>query len=323
MKKIIKTFLISSIALASGLQTKEDVLNSIKTSTEVNVQVTVTAQLDEGSRLSPDYVTSLTGVPFGSYINMDGIPETFTQGSSPDLLYRGYTSIEMIKTTLEEARFEAGSNRLRFLIDQIDEITKISSQKPNEVLTRIVLNRARDIVNHTLPIVGHNTEFIISFYNRFLIESYNMAAMYVNNQVGLESYLTDSNDSENADPSKLVNFIQNVSMATFTYQYAKMLLKYTESLSTDSSKAIMLARLVSYIVWDLNLDLDRRDEGISMTLTDIHLLQRKGVYKRPLMAIAHDSEPTQAQVARLRSEVNKILDRMPRRIEGLTNVKMM
>ncbi len=318
MKNLINKFIIgiaisgtfTNISLAERL-TKKEVINNINRSVQTTNFPSIVQKLNEGVPVETQYFVSQTGVPY----DLEGVPESFTVSPQPDV-YNGYSTAELIKVTLEEAQYFVDGERLTYFLDSMDYVKEVSGRKGTEVLTRTVLNRAKDIINLTLPMVGYNYDFIRGFYNRFLKESYILGAAYLNNHIGIEGYLSSSYNTSVAD------YIETYSMADFSFQYAQMLLKYSQSLTTESSQAIILARLLSYIVWDLNLDKRRRSPGILQTLSDIHRLQRTKIYRAPLMNIENDLEPTQAQVARLRSRVQMILDRMVERIPGIAGLTL-
>lgn len=288
---------------------KQEVVAEINRSASVENYPSIVQNLNQGVPVETQYFVDQTGVPY----DLEGVPSNFTTSPQPNV-FVGYSTAEMIKVTLEEAQLVIDGERLNHYLDSMEFVKEISGNNGTEVLARTVLNRAKDIIDLTLPIVGYNYDMLRGFYNLFLKESYVLSAAYLNNRIGIQGYLSSSFNTSVSE------YIETYSMADFSFQYAQMLLKYSQSLTTESSQAIILSRLLSYIVWDLNLDLRRRSPGILQTLSDIYRLQRTQVYRAPLMNIENDLEPTQAQVARLRSRIQMILDRMAQRIPGIAGL---
>lgn len=272
-------------------------------------------QLNSGAMVDPVVVAQQVGVP---YDQTEGVPSHFTTGVHPDSYYGAYSTREYIITSLEELQYMNSSERLQYFVGDelgggaIEELLAISGSKSDEVLARVVINRAKDLFDYTLPLVGHNIDYIRSFYNRFFIQSFELALSYLQNGTGLDSLLTSSSHRNNP-----TDFISRLNMAEFTLEYAQFVFSTSQQLTSNASQAILLARLTSYIVWDLNTDLRRRAPQIQQSLADISRLQRRRTYRGPLMAIDNNVEPTSAQVAQLRSNVDRVVSTLRRRLEEM------
>lgn len=267
-------------------------------------------ELDNQNQLEVKEFSTNTNVP---YDTPEGIPYAFTVSPNADV-WDGYTTNEFIIVTLDEAKSYGDSDRLNYYLESFPYVRAISRNNGHEVLARMVVNRAEDIFNLTLPTIGNNTDYVRSLYTGFFKQSLILASGYVNNQIGLNSFLSSS-----FQPN-ISEFIETYNLADFSYQYAKFLLRYTQGLTSDSSQAIIIARILSYLVWDLNLDMRRSQPFIRQTLADIYRLQRSNVYKKPLQMIEAGLEPG-SQVAGLRRGLQRVLDNMERRIPGLAGLR--
>lgn len=239
----------------------------------------------------------------------EGIPQAGDNGpGTSELLDNAYPSVELIKRAIKKREYMAIGQRIPYMEHEAKHICVASHNRTDEMLMRYVLNRAVDTVSFILPVYGRNTDEVARALSNFYLESFQLAAGYASNRVGLVADVSLGAEYDSAE------YLKKISMAEFGRTYAVLLWRYSQSLSSTSSKAILLMRLLTYMGWDMNMDLKRREPGIKMTIYDIYELQQSPQYNNILAALQAGYEPRNADVAYLRMGIDDIFVELPGRL---------
>jgi hypothetical protein len=171
----------------------------------------------------------------------------------------------------------------------------------------MTLNRCLDVMAHTLPIAGRNSDGVAQWAANFYVSCFHLAA-----GLGNQNYVLTALQESPAET--LSDRMLELSIAAFGLQYARFLWDSADSLTSASSKAVLLSRILAYLGWDLNADHKRREKGLAQSLLDIYEAQHSPSYNRILESIERQEEPRSSDLARLRSDVNGILAALPGRL---------
>ncbi|MCM2322453.1 MAG: hypothetical protein NDJ90_04245 [Oligoflexia bacterium] len=232
-------------------------------------------------------------------------------GMTEERLAGAYTAAELIAVALEEKDTFPFEERIEFLKEQAGRIIEVSGDRPTELLLRLTLGRSVDVTSHVLPIAGRNSAYVTRLLANFLRENFELAAGFGNNPMAVSSRFKSGGRTDTAE------FLRKVSIAEYGRVYATLLWRYSQDLSSDSSKAVLLMRLLGYLGWDFNADLRRRERPIAQTIVDIYSLQHGELYQRILGTMRDGREPAQEDVAQLRRRTYTILERIPARLQSL------
>lgn len=257
------------------------------------------------------YFATVRAMPPVTNEGIPGVGGSLDGDDISGIIQNAYSAAELVGNALREReRFPIGQ-RILFLQDEAKNIILASNNRPTEMLLRITLNRYVDTLSHVLPSMGRNTEMVAQQLANFGRENFERAAAFGNNRIGMESRLSIPQGKD----SNVTSFLRKVSVADFGRIYASLMFRYSTGLSSDSAKAIMLMRLTNYLGWDFNNDLRRRERPLAQTLADIYKIQHGRLYKQILNTIASGVEPSQADVAALRSDVFELLQKLPSRLK--------
>ncbi len=225
------------------------------------------------------------GVPPSS----EGIPGQESEPSASDLLNTRYNTSTLIRRALVDAQRKPVGPRIQFYEQKAAQIIKNSGQLPDEQATRIVLNRAIDVVQTTLKSAGNNSELIANIVAQFYKNSFEIALAYVNNP-----------------PNSMEGFFPRAEVGIY---FARFLWSNQAGLTSDSLKAITLIKLLGYLGQDLNSDLQRRKTLYREALVDIYDIQNnETAYSNIMDSLKNQQEPRSSDVAGLRVRVNNMLE---------------
>lgn len=236
----------------------------------------------------------------------EGIPQTGELPDPGDVIQRAYTTASLIQKSIDQAATLPLGQRISFFEEAAARIIRKSAHQPTEQLIRITLNRSVDIANQVLPIAGNNPELIAQWLANFYLESFKLAAMWANNPCLLQSELGLASVSK---------YLTHVSLAEFGRVYSTLLWRATANMTSDSSKAVMLIKLLGYLGWDFNLDLRRRESGIAEVVADVYEMQNEDPnYQNIVMSLENGNEPSSTDLALLRRKIYTILQSLPGRL---------
>ena len=283
-------------AIIQSIQRQQLPLGAIKDLGEVTRAV---------QKAAPTDFSVFQQLRLGPPLSGEGIPVPNDQPDVRDLVESAYSTPKLIEKALKDAQGKGIGQRIRTYENYAGRILRRSGQKTTEILVRLTLNRSVDVMQTVLPIAGNNPDAIALWAANFYEESFNLAAMLANNPA-VASYTGDVTD--------VAQFLQNVSLAEFGRIYSSLLFRFTASLSSDSSKAVMLMKLVGYLGWDCNNDLRRRE--VKEVIADIYSMQHDpGPYQGAVETIARGLEPRRGDLANLRNDVFELLKTLPQRFQ--------
>jgi hypothetical protein len=300
MKTIKTIFLTSCLSLSLGAISSEGpVINPVNL--EQVVESLESQVLNEGELQSD--------LRMYRSIELDeGVPSDHNRlilGENP------YDSQDLIEQTLED-RFEYPmGERLSYLMHSAAEISKGSDER-SETLMRYTLNRNLDFINHTITIAGKNSDEIARLFTNFMVTGIELSAMYANNKkilMGRFCEVTEEDIQRGLGP---------IHTADFGVQYAGIIWDQSKAITSDSFKAITLMKLLGYLGWDFSEDLRSREREIAQVLWDIKEVQNSRAYKSILANLGNGVPPRESDVARLRSETEKVLRKAKERVRSLS-----
>ncbi len=249
-----------------------------------------------------------TKINIPAAISSEGLPSAYDNKpiDSDELINSAYSSPELITKALDERVDYAMGERLDHFERQSIRIINVSANRKNEEFMRIALNRGVDLVHHILPSYGKNTDEAARHLANFYKQNFEFAASMANNSASMESILSGQ--------IEMSTYTKTRSIAEFGRMYSNLLWRYSDGLSSQSSKAILLMRLIGYLGWDLNMDLKRNSKPIAKLIADVYELQHSKTYADILKSLKANKEPAAPAVSNLRYKVYKILEEVPARL---------
>jgi hypothetical protein len=234
----------------------------------------------------------------------EGLPSPQSEQDISDLKDSAYTTVELIKRALQGGATLPTGQKIEHFANATKSIVEKSGQNAYEEASRITLNRANDIVDLTLRILGVNSDLVANYVSGFYVKSLQIAAAYANNP----SIIIDQRRSVAPTLTKITT------RAQLGIYYSQFLWTHQSNLTSDSSKGVILIKLLDYLFDDLNLDLQRREPILKQTLVDIDDLKKNNLsYRRILWAIDKNQEPNNLDVRQLRGKVETILSNLNQR----------
>lgn len=241
----------------------------------------------------------MLGFSIGAAPTQEGIPGTHNVPDPSDLIKNAYSTATVIARALEKAQTLDSGARIRHFEAVAKRVVAVSGKSDTEQAVRMTMNRAVDTANNVIAIMGRNTDYVRDLIGLFYEENFKLAAAYANNPVNLSYF---GNEAFTTDR-------ESVSLAEFGRVYATMMWNFSAGLTSDSSKAVFLMKMMGYFGWDLNLDLKRT--SYRELIADIYLMQTEDpAYLAVLEKLRNKQEPSQAQLAGLRNSVRQIYDRI-------------
>lgn len=235
----------------------------------------------------------------------EGIPQAGLDAGS--LVNGAYRAVGLIKEVLaERMEYELGP-RVPFMLERIPEILAASGRREDEMLLRFTLNRCQDMVAHLLPVSGHNYDEIGRWAANFIKQHFELAAAYGNNRYVVNSIFAER---------RTLSGVQAMESADFGRIYATLLWESSIGLNSDTAKAVTLMKLLSFLGWDLNNDLRRREDRIAQSIRDVYRAQHGPEYKRVFDLLRRGREPRGEVLAALRSKVERVRANLNQRLLG-------
>jgi hypothetical protein len=248
----------------------------------------------------------LLGFAMGSSPSQAGIPQPEDQVVSGDDITAAYSTSSLLDEAIDKAQTLPVGERISHFETMALEIVQLSEKqnRPDEELIRITLNRAVDVIQGILPVMGTNNELIAQLVANIYQEHFNLAKMFANSprQLSYRGKFSASNP------------YSGFSIAEFGRIYSTLLWRFSASLTSKASKAIMMMKLVGYLGYDVNLDQNRENQSLQEVLADVIRLQSQNAnYQKILNDLESDIEPS--TVNQLRSDVTFILHKLPARLQ--------
>ncbi|HWU43072.1 MAG TPA: hypothetical protein VN132_06530 [Bdellovibrio sp.] len=236
---------------------------------------------------------------------------TQTQDGSPDVtdvLDTAYSTSTLLTKALEESRELPLGERIKFFRESVASILKKSGKDPLEEPVRLTLTRARDMMDSAIKIAGENPELIAQWSANFYKTAFELAVGFANNPTVI---LTKDSSAETA------NYLKKTSIAQFGYYFSTMLWRYQANLTSDSSKAYILVRMLGYLGQDFNNDLRRRENNFKEILADIYKIQSRDVaYSKIIHSFSLEEAPQSPDVAALRVKVYRVWSGIPAKLSA-------
>lgn len=240
----------------------------------------------------------------GAAPSREGLPSPGDLPDPTENLENAYTTTTLIELAIDQAQVLSLGDRIRHYEKMAEQIVAKSAQRSNEETVRMTLNRAVDVVNSILNVMGQNPSLIAQWTANFYEENFKLAKMFANNPSTLMQ-----KGSLNSSFTYHV-----ISIAEFGRIYSTLLWRFSTSLTSATSKAIMLMKLVGFLTYDVNLDLARDNESLKEVLADlVHLQEQNANYQKILDQLDANTEPTTVNL--LRSDVYYILQKLPARLQ--------
>lgn len=239
----------------------------------------------------------------GAAPTREGLPSPGDLPDPTENIESAYSTATLIDLALDHAQVLSLGERIVHFEKMAAEIVNKSATRPNEEVVRMTLNRSVDVVNAVLNVMGQNPSLIAQWTSNFYEENFKLAKMFANNPTPLQQ----------RGESVFSSYVACLSIAEYGRIYSTLLWRFSTSLTSQTSKAIMLMKLVGYLGYDINLDLARDSDSLKEVLADIVNLQQKNAnYQRILNQLDENIEPT--TVSSLRSDVYYILQKLPERL---------
>ncbi|GEM_PF-3807466 len=216
-----------------------------------------------------------------------------------ELIDEAYDSVDLINKALNDRLEYQYAGRISFLHEKSQDIIAKSEAKTDEALLRLSLKRTAQIGKEILTVMGRNNEENLRWLSHFYKNGFENAARLINANyilVGDIQYLDEYDSSK-----------RYLTSAEFGRMEALRLWEYSSGLESDTSKAILLVRLVSYLGTDLKNDLRRRESGIAKSLADVYYLQKSASYKKVVRSIQGGMIPERDDVAKLRRSIYTLI----------------
>lgn len=240
--------------------------------------------------------------PNRSHATREGLP---TPGDLPDPsenIATAYSTATLIEMAIDQAQVLPLGSRIPHYRQMAINIVEKSSTRPNEEIIRMTLNRANDVIDAILPVMGQNPSLVAQWTANFYEENLKLAKMFANNGTRFQRGFSSSIGSSS-----------QASIAEYGRIYSTLLWRFSTSLTSQTSKAILLMKLISYLGYDVNLDPARDSNSLKEVLADVVRLQQTNTnYQRILGEIDHNVEPTTVNL--LRSDIYYILQKLPARL---------
>jgi hypothetical protein len=236
-------------------------------------------------------------------LSPEGLPSRNDRPDPRDVVESAYTTSTLIERAIATAQTRGIGERIQVYENFAGRILRRSGQRTADILVRLTLNRSVDVIRTVIGTAGANPEFVALWVANFYHETFRLAAMLANNP-GVATHQGNVN---------VANFLQRVSLAEFSRIYSRLLFSASTSLTSDSSKAILLMKLIGFVGFDCNNDLRRR--SLAEVIADIYTLQNdEPAYQNVVQSLLRGQEPSSRDLASLRSQVYEILSTLPERL---------
>lgn len=214
-----------------------------------------------------------------------------------DLQTRAQPMSDSLKRALLRAKLDMTiGERLRFFEREATRLFRQAAQNPQELASRLVLNRSVDVVSNLVRWSDQNPELIAQSLVQFYTLNFQLALAYANN------------------PTHSIN--ENFPQAAVGISYATLLWKQQAGLTQETSKAILLLKIMQYLKLDLNSDTSRREYAFAYQ--DLNAIEEDSIYYQNIMQSLQGIKEslTQGQalkgvssrdVVGLRSELERVL----------------
>ncbi len=239
----------------------------------------------------------------GAAPTREGLPSPGDLPDPSENIEAAYTTATLIDLALDRTQVLPLGERISHFEKMASDIVSKSASRPNEEVVRMTLNRSVDVVNAILAVMGQNPSLIAQWTTNFYEENFKLAKMFANNPSQLQQ----------RGSASFSGYMTSLSIAEYGRIYSSLLWRFSTSLTSQTSKAIMLMKLVGYLGYDINLDLARDSDSLKEVLADIvNLQQHNANFQRILNQLDENTEPT--TVSLLRSDVYYILQKLPERL---------
>jgi len=235
------------------------------------------------------------------------------QPGEPDakeLIDSAYTTATLLTRALEQSTSIPLGQRIIFFRKSISAIIEKSGQNPTEEPVRLTLQRAQEVIDPALQIASEdpqqNQDSIAQWGANFYKNSFELAVAFVNNPSVI---VTKDNES------KVVNYYKRTSIAQFGYYFSTLLWRDQSNLTSDSSKAYILVKMLGYLGQDFNNDLRRNQGPFKETMADIYQIQANDVnYSNIIHSFSLEERPNAKDVTGLRVKVYKVWSAVPAKL---------
>ncbi len=232
---------------------------------------------------------SMEGIPVGNIPSY--VPDNFAVGA-----YEGPEIVKLLAKAEDECGDEPMGARITCYEQYITTILTVSGQLDDQLLLRLTLNRAVDVVHHVMPFAGYNSDAIAQLIVNFYETMFNEAIAFTNNKAALCSNLDDDYSVDKKTKTLHMDEMDTselkVSVAEFGRIFAEQMYRIAQSSNlSESAKAVLLMRATGYLGWDLASDLRWREPAIRQVMIDVYNLQASREYKVMLAAMKAGHEP--------------------------------
>lgn len=250
---------------------------------------------------------------------MEGLPTIENGASLKSDALENYPLSRHLENALDYVRMKTSGESWSYLLNRAYQIVAISQRKSSsserdEFLVRITLNRAIDIVNSTLSIIGYNNEDLAKALSIFLKMNYNLA-LDLNKSYRIPLYKGINQYGDNP--------CRYLSIAEFGRVYSNMLYSFSPFNMSPSAQAILLMKTIGYLSYDIQFANVNKNSSINHILGDIYLLQNDNPNYQLILqdlksnvAVGTQSHANnrRANVGVLRKDVEKILINLTREL---------